>query len=287
MSEINITIKQTNGEKQIFDLSIQSDIAISELKNRIKEVLQIPESKQNLIFKGHILFDNKSLEEYKISDKDTILLVEKISDSNKNNTVPKVNLSTGIGTPGMINYDLLNQPLTGANINPEQLAQILERPEFATQMNNMLSDPDVINAMLNNPQIKPLLDANPMLREQFSNPEFIRSILNPDNLRMMQNMQQGNYMDNNPFMNNMMMNNNLYGGYYNPMMNPFMNPMFPNYNTNNMPQMTNEQLKEKYKEQLSQLKDLGFDNEENNLKALVKSNGNVEAAVGRLVENNF
>lgn len=297
-SEIIITIRQTNGDKQSFEIAIQSDLTILELKIRIKEFIQIPEDKQNLIYKGHILFDNKKLEDYHIISHDTILLVEKIGEQNKQpSRVPNVNLQSGVGAPGQINYDLLRQPMGGANINFEQLEQIMQRPEIAGQFNEMLGDPNVINAMLDNPQIKPLLDANPFLRQQMSNPEFLRNIFNPESLRMMRQLQEnGPNLMGNPLENS---GNNMGGmggmnPYMNPLMfNPYMNPMMGNFNypgggfggmNNNM---TNEQLKEKYKNEIQQLKEMGFDNEENNLKALIKSNGNVEAAVGRLIENNF
>ena len=44
--------------------------------------------------------------------------------------------------------------------------------------------------------------------------------------------------------------------------------------------------KEKYKDQLSQLKDMGFINEENNIKALKHSNGNIYNALQNLLKQN-
>ena len=44
--------------------------------------------------------------------------------------------------------------------------------------------------------------------------------------------------------------------------------------------------KEKYKDQLSQLKDMGFINEENNIKALKHSNGNIYNALEKLLKQN-
>ena len=45
-------------------------------------------------------------------------------------------------------------------------------------------------------------------------------------------------------------------------------------------------FKEKYKEQLSQLKDMGFNNEESNIQALKHSNGNINNALEKLLEKN-
>ena len=83
----------------------------------------------------------------------------------------------------------------------------------------------------------------------------------------------------NPFFNPFMMN---------PFMNPFgmgMNNLGMNQNFN-IPEPSIEQLKEKYGEQNKQLKDMGFDKEEDNLKALHKTGGNIDAAVERLLNNN-
>ena len=84
----------------------------------------------------------------------------------------------------------------------------------------------------------------------------------------------------NPFMMNPMMMGmpNLYGqGFGNNNFNNNMN------NLNNNMMNTPEQLKEKYKEQIKSIKDMGFDNEDNILNALTKTNGNINAAIERLI----
>ena len=44
--------------------------------------------------------------------------------------------------------------------------------------------------------------------------------------------------------------------------------------------------KEKYKEELSKLKSMGFNNEETNIQALKQSNGNFENVINMLLEQN-
>ena len=56
-------------------------------------------------------------------------------------------------------------------------------------------------------------------------------------------------------------------------------PGFDHYMNN----MTPEQLKEKYKNQIASIKEMGFDKEDDIIKALQKTNGNVDAAIERLV----
>ena len=48
----------------------------------------------------------------------------------------------------------------------------------------------------------------------------------------------------------------------------------------------NIDYKEKYKEQLSQLKSMGFTNEEINIKALNQYNGNIGNAIGKILKQN-
>jgi hypothetical protein len=41
----------------------------------------------------------------------------------------------------------------------------------------MLSDPNTMDMVLNNPQIKPLLDANPQMRAMMSNPQMLQGAM--------------------------------------------------------------------------------------------------------------
>ena len=96
-------------------------------------------------------------------------------------------------------------------MNLDQMERMLENPMIQSQMQDMLSDPNVINMMMNNPMIKPLLDNNPMLRNLISNPEFMRNMMRPEVLRQMRDMRQ---------------NNGDFGGLGLGMGNPLLNNMF-------------------------------------------------------------
>ena len=62
MSEINIKIKYNNkGESLIKELTILSDMKIEELRIIIEEEFKLPPYKQNLIFKGKMLQNEKKL----------------------------------------------------------------------------------------------------------------------------------------------------------------------------------------------------------------------------------
>ena len=312
-SDLKIKIKQTNGSQQTHEIEISNDNTIQELKLKIEAQFGITPSKQNLIYRGHILFNEKRIEDCQIKSGDTILLVEKMSATaaeTNSSPVPQVPLQSGIGPINQINYDLLRQPM-GGNVSIEQMEQILSHPLLAGQLDELLKDPQVIKAMMENPAIKPLVDSNPMMKALLSNPEFMKSMFQPENLRMLKNLQQGmnsfpmpgssdtnantnqnaQNTNSNPNPNPFVFNPFLMGmGMNNQNPNPFfMNPMGfgQNMNFNQQPQqqLTPEQLKEKYKTQIEQLKEMGFDNEDNMIQALIKTNGNVEAAVERLFYN--
>ena len=168
MSEINIKIKYNNkGESLIKELTILSDMKIEELRIIIEEEFKLPPYKQNLIFKGKMLQNEKKLEDYNITNNDIILLFEKIGEEKKSglNTIQG---QAGIGTPGKINYDLLKQPMRfGGDIN--QLIEAMKIPEIAGQMDSMFDDPNIINAMMENPQMKALCEINPGIKDLMTN----------------------------------------------------------------------------------------------------------------------
>ena len=316
MTEISIKIQFNKGEKIIKEFSILNDMTVEDLRLIVEEEFKVPTYKQNLIYKGKMLQNEKKLEDYKISNNDIILLVEKIGETGDKVGLNKVSGQSGIGVPGQINYDLLKQPMNfSGDIN--QLVEAMKIPEIAGQMDSFLDDPNVMNAMMQNPQIKAMCDMFPNVKDLMMNKEFMKKFLSQENLERLQRLQNGNAtmddlmggfgLGNNRNNNNLNGLGGLGGGtnplgaFGMPMGNPFlMNPMFmggqpnlfgqglnnnnfnSNFNNNNM---TPEQLKEKYKTQITSIKEMGFDKEDDIIKALQKTNGNVDAAIERLVND--
>lgn len=314
--DLTIKIKQTNGSKLEKEITINKDSTIKDLKDLIESVYHIEPQRQNLIYKGHILFNTKKIEDYNINEGDTILLVEqfKPSTSVANSNLPNQPIHSGVGARGQINYDLLKQPISG-RASFDQLEAMMSHPELACHLQSALNDPDILRAMAENPQIKPLLDMNPSLRDMMLNPEFMKSMFTLDNIKMMRSMYENapqnelplpgqgstafNYNNNIPNSNNAnnnMMNPFMYGMngmnmfYNNPflMSNPFMfmNNMNRPQQQQQQPQLTFEQLKEKYKTQIEQIKEMGYDDEKKIIEALEKTSGSVEAAIENLFDNN-
>ena len=319
MTELQIKIKYTKGETIIKEFSVLSDMFVEDLRIIIEEELKVPAYKQNLIFKGKMLHNEKKLEDYKISNNDLILLVEKIGETGDKTGLNKISGQTGVGAPGQINYDLLKQPM-GFSGNLDQVIEAMKIPEIAGQVETMFDDPNIINAMMQNPSIKAACEMFPGTKDLLTKKEFLRSMFQPENLERIKRIQEGNASpedllsglninnlnNNNLNNNNLNNNNNMFGM---PMGNPLlMNPMMMgmpnlfgqrlfnnnnNLNNNNLNNnnnfnnnntiLTNEQLKEKYKEQISKIKDMGFSNEEEIINALKKTNGIIDAAIERLI----
>ena len=287
MTEIKIKIKYNKAESPLKELNLLSDMKIEDLRLIIEEEFKIPPFKQNLIFKGKMLQNEKKLEDYNISNDDIILLFEKIGEEEKSG-LNKVSGQAGIGVRGQINYDLLKQPMGfGGNIN--QVMEAMKIPEIAGQVESMMDDPNIIDAMMENPQIKALCDMNPAIKGMITNKEFMKSMFSPENLEKMKNIQEGNFNQPqlNPNLGNINTNNNNFNFNNNNFGFNLFNPnmMNMNMNQNNSNNMTIEQLKEKYKNEIQTIKDMGFDNEEKIINALQKTNGNINASIERLISN--
>ena len=193
--------------------------------------------------------------------------------------------------------------LGNMGINPQMMSQILSNPMYIQMMQNMLQNPQMLQMALNSPQMRQLAQNNPQMQAMLNNPQLLQQMLNPQTLQMMSNMFQSMSGNNGQNTNN---NNNANG-----QMPPFdlgqmanlfgnMGGLFGNLNNNNNNggngtgenfsnigindnNDANVDYKEKYKDQLAQMKDMGFVNEETNIQVLKQCSGNVQFAVERLL----
>ena len=193
----------------------------------------------------------------------------------------------------------------GMGMNPQMMGQLLSNPMYMQMMQNMLQNPQMLQMAINSPQMRQLAQNNPQMQALLNNPQLLQQILNPQTLQMMSNMFQsmggGN---NNPNNNNNNTNNN--NGQrpafdFSQMANLFsgMGGLFGNQNNNsgsgfgagenfsnigiNDNNDPNVDYKEKYKDQLAQMKEMGFVNEETNIQMLKQCNGNVQFAIERML----
>ena len=216
----------------------------------------------------------------------------------------------------MQNFGMGN--LGNMGVNPQMMSQIFNNPMIMQMMQNMLSNPEMLQMALNSPQMRQMAQNNPQMQAILNNPQLLQQMLNPQTLQMMSNMFAGMSGNNaNSGINNNNTNNT--NNNTNPQMPPIdfnqmaslfgnmgnMGGMFGNLNPNNNSTGTsgtgagttenfsnigindnndaNVDYKEKYKDQLAQMKDMGFVNEETNIQVLKQCSGNVQFAVERLL----
>ena len=167
----------------------------------------------------------------------------------------------------------------------QKAIKTLNDPSFREIFNNAMQDPSLIEMAFNDPVIQEKIKNIPSLNFGF---QSLNILLIPHYFQMAQNMfskknqnQNENYGTEiskppDPF-------ENLHNNQINQMMNSsgqISNINNFNNNTGNKEKFGNNRInidyKEKYKEQLSQLKNMGFINEENNIEALKISKGIID-----------
>ena len=150
----------------------------------------------------------------------------------------------------------------------------MEAPELKETLKNLSSRSflnkdlikDSLEIRLKNPKVQAILKKNPLMKLGFQNPEFFFS---PQVLQTLQNMFKKN--ESNPIENSI--SKNLVPP------DPF-GSISVNKNSNEI----EIDYKEKYKEELSKLKNMGFTNEETNIQALKLFDGNIENTINMLIE---
>mmetsp|Transcript_32416 Transcript_32416/g.127163 ORF Transcript_32416/g.127163 Transcript_32416/m.127163 type:complete len:249 (+) Transcript_32416:144-890(+) len=193
---MKINIKSSTGDKFTIDVESKSE-TISEFKGRLAELSSIPKDSQRLIFRGHVLKDNQTIQElidkHKMEDGHTMHLVR--------GTVPSGNAaSTGAaaatpgapgaspntagtaqpGMGGMPNFSNGNMfspenMMMPSGMTPEALGQLMDSP----LMRSLTDNPELVRQMiLSNPQLQQFREQNPEIAQLFNNPEtFVSTAL--------------------------------------------------------------------------------------------------------------
>ncbi|RLV91452.1 Ubiquitin domain-containing protein DSK2 [Spathaspora sp. JA1] len=226
---ITVTIKSSGDKK--YEVTFDVTITVLELKELIAQQAEIPAESQRLIYSGKVLKDGETVSSYKVQNGHTIHLVKSISKSSGNassSTTSNTTASTSTPQPqqqavpsniasGQGSFNPLAD-LTGAryagytqlpsasmfgpdggmNANlpdPEQISQMMSNPLVQQQMNAMLSDPQMLDFMIQqNPQLRAM---GPQVREMLQSPMFRQMFTNPEMMRMM--MQMGGRGGAGPF----------------------------------------------------------------------------------------
>lgn len=250
-------------ECQISDL-------VTDLKLQISKEMECGKDNLRLIYAGRILKDEETLESYKINDGHTIHVVktgvkpptEKAvvpAATVSSTSLPNLPSSVSPGAPNAAQLPPLGFPgMFGAGPSADEMAQMnqmMQNPEaMDSVLNLMASNPELMqNIMAMDPRFQTL---PPEMRQMMGNPEFLRMA--------------------------MRMNSSMGGtGAASPPANPFGAAAFA-------PQpASNEPPEARFQNQLAQLNDMGFFDADENIRALLATGGNVNAAIERLLNGNL
>ena len=354
MSAINLHIK--SGQNK-WDVSIEPSQTILELKEAIAVVSSIPAANQRLIYSGKILKDDQTVESYKIQDGHAVHLVRSGGNTASSNTSSSTTTTSSEGTSNTSTVphgiatgqgsgfnplaDLtsaryagygLNLPsadmfgpdgglTSSAMPNQEDMLRMLENPVFQSQMNEMLSNPQIVDFMIeSNPQLRAL---GPQARQILQSPMFRQMLTNPDMIR--QSMQFARMFEGGGNSNgatgfpapggetantdtaantagettttstntntntntNPNANANPFAALFNPALNPFLsmaNTLQQQQQQQQQEQQDTRPPEERYEHQLRQLNDMGFFDFDRNVAALRRSGGSVQGAVEALLD---
>uniref|UniRef100_A0A1J3GX58 Ubiquitin domain-containing protein DSK2b n=1 Tax=Noccaea caerulescens TaxID=107243 RepID=A0A1J3GX58_NOCCA len=187
----------------------------------------------------------------------------------------------GLGGLGMLGMDPTATP------DASQMNQFLQNPAMSQMMQSLLSNPEYMNQIMSlNPQLRSLMDSSPQVREMMQNPEFLRMLSSPAAMQQMMTLQQsllsGNRNTTNqvPGQTGAATTGTGNNGGLDLLMNMFGSLGAGGLTGANQSNVPPEEL---YATQLQQLEEMGFFDRAENIRALRATNGNVNAAIERLL----
>lgn len=217
---ITFNVKSSSDAKYV--LTVPLTMTVADLKTKLSgsDFADIPPDRQRLIYSGRVLKDIDTLSTYKIKEGNTVHLVKGAASNQRQNPASQGSTSasgTGAqpatGVPTNLASGTGRDPLTGltgaryagyaqmpnANMfgpdggmgpppDPEHMASMLENPNFASTLNEALSNPEVIDQMIrSNPMLR---DMGPQVRQMMQDPGFRRMMTDPEALRNLSQMQR-------------------------------------------------------------------------------------------------
>lgn len=347
MAEELISLHIKSGQNT-WEVIINTNDTIETFKNEISKISNIPSINQRLIYSGKILKDNETINFYNIKDGHSVHLVKSggassttnsatttttpstTTTSTNNNNNNNSGMSAGQGSGFNPLNDLTSARYAGflnlpsndmfgpdggsfASNSQEDMLNMLDNPIFQSQMNEMLSNPQMLDFMINsNPQLQAM---GPQAREMLQSPMFRQMMTNPDMLRQSMRFAQ---MMNNDGESNLNGNNSAFpapgntndtnteqqqqntsttqstntnaNNFMNPMFNPALLQQFLGGSAGGAAaprevEVDNRPPEQKYEQQLRQLNDMGFFDFDKNVDALRRSGGSVQGAVNNLLND--
>ncbi|QLQ81805.1 hypothetical protein HG537_0G00590 [Torulaspora globosa] len=215
---MSIRVQIKSGQNK-WEVVIEGAKTVAEFKDEIAKVSQIPAANQRLIYSGKILKDDQTVESYKIQDGHAIHLVKSGGNTNggaqassqgeSGRSVPS-NIASGqtggfnplsdltsaryAGFANLPSADMFGPDGGMSNMpNQEDLLGMLDNPIFQSQMNEMLSNPQMVDFMIqSNPQLQAM---GPQARQFLQSPFFRQMLTNPQMIR--QSMQLSSMLNPN------------------------------------------------------------------------------------------
>jgi ubiquilin len=285
MAQSTVTVKLGNGTSKAIDVT-NLEITVREFKTIVAPHVEIAADEQRIVFRGRVLKDSEILRSCGVESGSAVHVVRGQRTETKNDTSSQctaTTVSTGITqvqSPSVqsalpqSNQNLSNPfaalfssaPPTqhssqntsmdwagtgfgsGWNMNPQQALEAMQNPLVQQMVQTMMQNPQMLQQIIQN---DPRLQGIP--------PELIQhSMQVANNPQYMQQMAQ---MLGTP--------GNLPQPFTMPTPPPFVPP--------------NQDPRTMYREQLVQLRDMGFPNEEANIAALQQAQGNIHFAIERLL----
>ncbi|POS86443.1 hypothetical protein EPUL_001527, partial [Erysiphe pulchra] len=228
-SDVQITFKvKTSGEKS-HTITASETMTVQDLKTKLsgEDYEKVSIDRMRLIYSGRVMKDSETLSTYKIKNGNTVHMVKSaasnsiqrpaISGSSTSGSAPSgvpLNMAAGTannplaGLTGARYAGHIQLPSAdifgadggmGAPPSEDQVASLLEDPNFLQTMNEALNNPALVDMLLNS---IPGLRDNPEARAMFQSPEFRRMMTNPDTIRQaaaMRRLVGGGAGGSNPF----------------------------------------------------------------------------------------
>lgn len=278
---------QSSSEKK-FPVTCQPSDKVIDLKGIIATELNCEKHNLRLIYAGRILKDDDTLESYSIKDGHVIHVVKtglSKPSTAAATTTPSQPTEAAYTPATQSSPTTPNNPATATSpsnpfaamfgsgmgaMDPAMFAAmggVQPSPEELQAMNQLMQNPEMINSaiqmMTANPGLmESILSMNP--RFQALPPEVRQMMSNPEFLRM-----------------SMMLSSGLSGSQSS---NPF---SVPNLGATSPTQASSEPPEVRFQAQLAQLNEMGFFDPEENIRALLATGGNVNAAVEKLLNGNI
>lgn len=172
-------------------LSVDLTITVGEFKDLLHEIFDLEPENQKIVFQGRPLKeDGQQLKDAGITPNETVYLLamdeEKYREKQRNAlehtaNIPVSQLSTEMGKQGASAGGPSSMLFDSATGNGALMKQMMRSPI----VQDLLKNPEVMESMLlSDPRIKKMIEKNPEMRKNLTNPETMKEMIemmtNPD-----------------------------------------------------------------------------------------------------------